>query len=309
MNRQLNQSNNFFEGVIENIYDPEKLDRVQIRIFGIHSESKTAGKTEGIPTASLPWAWVGKPTLSASVSGKGDNHGLLQGVWVYGISRDGDAYQDLIVLGTIPGKPYESANTSLGFNDPDGVYPLLSRVGESDINRLARGETEDTVVLEKNASREKSVSTGNSGDWDEPGTPFNPIYPHNHVKETESGHIQEYDDTPENERIHTYHKAGSFEEIHPDGTKVVKVVGDGYEIILKDKNILVKGNCNITVLGDASLRVEGDMDSLVKGNLNEVIEGNVTRDVKGNSTETISGSKSSITSGTDVIKGAKVIIN
>ena len=43
-------------------------------------------------------------------------------------------------------------------------------------------------------------------------------YPNNHVYESESGHVQEFDDTPGAERIHTYHRAGTFEEIHPDGS-------------------------------------------------------------------------------------------
>ena len=44
--------------------------------------------------------------------------------------------------------------------------------------------------------------------------------------------VQEFDDTPGAERIHTYHRAGTFEEIHPDGSKVIKVVRDEYELYL-----------------------------------------------------------------------------
>ncbi len=61
--------------------------------------------------------------------------------------------------------------------------------------------------------------------------------PFNHVKETESGHIQEFDDTPGAERIQTYHRSGTFEEIHPDGTRVVKVVAKNYTVIMGENDI------------------------------------------------------------------------
>ena len=62
------------------------------------------------------------------------------------------------------------------------------------------------------------------------------------------------------------HSSGSFTEIHPDGSKVVKVVGDNYEIIAGKSNILVVGDTNITYDGnvrqlikkDYVLEVEGD---------------------------------------------------
>ena len=47
----------------------------------------------------------------------------------------------------------------------------------------------------------------------EPRTPYGAQYPFNHVRETESGHIQEFDDTPGRERIHEYHRAGTFYEL------------------------------------------------------------------------------------------------
>jgi hypothetical protein len=69
--------------------------------------------------------------------------------------------------------------------------------------------------------------------------------------------VQEFDDTEGAERIHTYHKAGTFEEIHPDGTRVQKIVGDNFEIVAKDNNVYVKGTCNITVDGTTNLKSGG----------------------------------------------------
>ena len=48
------------------------------------------------------------------------------------------------------------------------------------------------------------------------------LYPFNHVIETESGHYVEIDDTKDNERIHVYHKTGTFLEIDPLGNIILK---------------------------------------------------------------------------------------
>ena len=90
------------------------------------------------------------------------------------------------------------------------------------------------------------------------GTAYVPLYPYNHVTQTESGHSFEMDDTPTRERIRLQHRSGTFTEMHPNGSVVQKIYGNGYEIIANDKNVLVKGVCNITVEGDAHFHVKGD---------------------------------------------------
>ena len=49
------------------------------------------------------------------------------------------------------------------------------------------------------------------------------------------------------ERIHIYHKAGTFEEIYPDGSRVVKVVSDNYTAILGENNIHITKDTNAQV--------------------------------------------------------------
>ena len=44
-------------------------------------------------------------------------------------------------------------------------------------------------------------------------TEYAATYPRNHVFETEGGHIKEYDDTFDKERIHERHSSGSGYEI------------------------------------------------------------------------------------------------
>ena len=70
---------------------------------------------------------------------------------------------------------------------------------------------------------------------------------------SESGHVEEWDDSPSSERLHRYHKTGTFEEIQPDGTKVTKVVGDEYEVTLGKKNVLIEGTVNVTISSDCRI--------------------------------------------------------
>jgi len=90
-------------------------------------------------------------------------------------------------------------------------------------------------------------------------------YPFNHVFESESGHITEVDDSPGAERLYRQHAEGTFEEIHPDGSMVTKIVGDNYEIVIGSENIVIKGSQNITV--------EGSVRELIKGDYIQEIEG------------------------------------
>ena len=96
-----------------------------------------------------------------------------------------------------------------------------------------------------------SALTG--GAWSEPESPYAAEYPFNHVYESESGHIKEYDDTSGAERIHERHTSGSGYEIGPTGTKVTKVVKDNYEIISNDDYLHVRGTRRQTV--DEGVRI------------------------------------------------------
>ena len=116
-------------------------------------------------------------------------------------------------------------------------------------------------------------TTSNDSSFD---TSYSSCYPFNHVRASEAGHVEEWDDTPSAERLHKYHSSGSFEEIQADGTRVVKVVGADYEIVAGEKNISVKGDCNITVTGNCRLLSMGHMVQEVRGDYHL----NVARDMR-----------------------------
>lgn len=125
--------------------------------------------------------------------------------------------------------------------------------------------------------------------FEEPKSAYAAKYPYNHVYESESGHIQEFDDTPGAERYFRRHPTGTFEETHPSGTKVNKIVGDDFLIVQQDRNVHISGKMNIVVDGDAKFYVMGNMDSVVEGSASLLVRGDVTEQIDGNVTQTVNG--------------------
>ena len=291
----------WFVGVVENRNDPAELGRVQVRCLGYHTEDLSL-----IPTADLPWAHVMHPVTDPSMQGLGSTPSfLVEGSWVVGFFRDAREKQQPIIMGTLPGYPEELPDTELGFNDPTGTYPNESKIysghglSESDVSRLARGldsEEHEGLKLRRRLKQDEisiaikpyipTVSDSSIPEfrttWNEPdpkglasdADPYTSAkYPYNHVHESEAGHIHEIDDTPGGERLMQQHSTGSFQEIHPDGSKVVKVVGDNYE--------LIAGTSNVLISGDVSLTMSGNVRELVKGDYVLEVEGNYTQNIHG----------------------------
>lgn len=187
-----------------------------------------------------------------------------------------------------------------GFVDPNGNYPRKSHLNEPDTNRLARGRKIDqTIVKVKEDELIKTIGIANSGTtWSQPPIPYNAEYPYNHVYESESGHIMEFDDTPEKERIHLYHKSGTFSEIDSSGTKVerikghsviivekdqmIHVIGSGHVNLTGDLSIKVSGQCNIQVIGDAAINVGGSAYTTVAGSQSFSVGGDFKVSAGGN---------------------------
>lgn len=126
-------------------------------------------------------------------------------------------------------------------------YPLEDRLTEPTSSRLQRvemiGETivprklEDIGVAKLGDHKSSGVGTDIAyvtDVWEEPPTPYNAKYPYNHVYQSEGGHYIEYDDTPDNERLHWYHKTGTFHEIHPNATTVTKVKRQSYTFVIHE---------------------------------------------------------------------------
>lgn len=220
-----------------------------------------------------------------------------------------------------------------------GSGPHKAELNEPDTNRLAIGcKSDETIIGLKRrtakeqiqtalvAGRSKSVPSSDpaiggqvrtqSSDgptWDERKSEYDARYPYNHVRESESGHTWECDDTPGAERISEYHRSGTHYEVFPDGSKVERIVRDNYTVVLKDNHVQIDGNAYVTI--DKSLRILQNADqesgknfdvqigqganvnvevmqgsvnlTLHDGDYNAYVNGNYTLDVTGNMTERI----------------------
>ena len=270
----------WFVGVVEDRQDPQRLGRVRVRCLGYHTEIH-----EDLKTVDLPWAHPMNPITSATVSGIGQTPlGPVEGTWVVGFFQDGADAQQPIIMGTLPGvaNTLPTKDGSKGFQDRlNGNYPKY--INETDVNRLAvnekstttaPGETSTEVnphptLTLRRADRDLAVGVANTDattvvddvvaaddgkSWNEPEVPYNAVYPHNHVYETEGGHIREYDDTIGSKRIHERHSSGTGYEIADDGTKVTRVKKDNYNIISADEYCHIQGTARQTI--DGGLRVK-----------------------------------------------------
>ena len=102
------------------------------------------------------------------------------------------------------------------------------------------------------------VETSFSGiSIDQPQSISSPVYPFNHVKFTESGHLFEMDDTPNRERLRLMHRSTSNIEFLPNGSRVDMTVGEKFEMC--DSNF--ESHC----LGNSLNNVNGYYDIYVGG--------------------------------------------
>ena len=181
-----------------------------------------------------------------------------------------------MVIGTLPGKPVELAETSKGFYDPNGVYPKYKN--EVDTNRLATNDSNnphlglelrkltrktgvptadfDAVPVEEHIST--AIEASDSDTWNQPEIPYAAVYPFNHVFESESGHVMEIDDTKDNERLFTQHRTGTSQEIDKDGNQVNIIKGDHYNIVSGKRQAVIEGNLDITIGGRHKIYINKD---------------------------------------------------
>ena len=327
----------WFNGVVEDRQDPQKLGRLRVRCVGIHTDNK-----DDLPTADLPWSQLIHPITSSGISGLGSSPGfIVEGTWVFGYFRDGYAMQEPMIIGTLPGKPVELADTSKGFYDPNGVYPRYKN--EVDTNRLATNDSAnphlglelrkltrktgvptadfDEVPLQEHIST--NIEASDSDTWSQPNIPYAAVYPYNHVFESESGHVFEIDDTLDNERLFTQHRTGTSQEIDKDGNQVNIIKGDHYNIVSGKRQAIIEGNADLTIGGrhkiyinkdgatnnhydiqvgpNASVNIQidkGDMNVVLKdGKLNTNVAGDYNMKIGGNMNLDVRGNKTETVSG------------
>ena len=220
MNNFYGDNTRWFVGDVKSVSDPLELGRIQVRVHGIHSDNQI-----DIPDANLPRAQTVVPITEGGTKGIGNNLGIKVGALVFGIFLDGMDSQLPLVLGSMP--KYEEGS-------PGGLST----------NQLARGTNTITKTPD--------IVT------DEPASPYAAVYPKNNVYASESGHVIELDDTPDAERIHIYHKSGTFVEMHPNGD-VVTHMKNGFKTVTGNDKIHVTGTMDMVIDGDMNINVVGDV--------------------------------------------------
>lgn len=301
----------WFTGVIEDVNDPEEMGRYRVRCFGYHSDNKG-----DIPTEDLPWSNVMMPISSASTSGIGQSAtGLVQGSWVIGFFRDGNNAQDSIIMGSIPSMFEARPNYDAGFTDPDQVYPIEASLGKPDTPQPARKDYKDSAVYTSKDSR-SSISvtptapegeTSTSWSLPSPSKVIEPIYPNNHVYQSESGHVLEFDDTSGKERISIFHKSGSYDEVAGGefgGDRSVVIVGDSYEVVIKNKNIYITGDLNLNVDGNMNTKITENYTLDVGKEMKVTVGTTQTVNVGTNQTITVGGAQEMTITGDQDIKAS-----
>jgi hypothetical protein len=212
------QSFGFFIAKVRDLDDPLKLGRVRISLIGHHDLS------DSVQNEELPWA---TPLMSLTdgpyINGRGRAPvGVSIGSLVIGFFLDAKAKRTPMLLGTW-------ATMSNMIEDQSQV-PDLAR-GKESLNQDILGP--------------------------EPKSSFNAQYPFNDAKITRSGHVIEFDDTPESERIRIRHKSGSYFEMNQKGDFIHKASNDSYDIVVKDKIVYIGGDVSLTVKGSVDASISG----------------------------------------------------
>jgi hypothetical protein len=201
------------------------------------------------------------------------------------------------------------------------IYPKKLYLKTSDVNLLARGDVsypkitiDDETLLAGEGGAEEGTrfETGKTegmnnivGPRDDT-TYINPIYPFNHVHETESGHIIELDDTPDFERIHLYHRSGTRIEIANKGDYVEKVVRDKYSVVLGNDFVTITGDVVVNVAGNSYVNTTGNTTLTTGGDTTVTTTGNTLVDTTGTTTVNSTGNTDITTPETLITSNVKI---
>lgn len=220
----------WFTGSVVNEIDPMEVGRVQVRCYGVHSET--------IDDKDLPWAQVVIPATEGTTKGLGNQLGLKVGAMVYGIFLDGRHSQLPLVIGALP--KLEGEDTS--------------------VNKLARG------VQTKEYEPDRTI--GEPADPYGSQYPYNFVYEMSSSSSDSdsASHIKEYDTTPGKERIRERHTSGTFYQMNPDGSMVTHVVKDNYSVIAGNDAIHVTGNVRVFIDQNSITTIQANKIENISGN-------------------------------------------
>lgn len=242
-----------YRGVVENNNDPDESGKCQIRIVGIHPINKSSDG--GVPTEYLPWAEAACP-IFGGISQVGMFGVPCQGAHVFLFFEGGNRTQPRY-FATAPGRPIEPPLSTVGFYDPDEIYPKEPG-GEPDWYK----------------------GKGFSGDG--------PEYTESFALIDKAGNRIEFDSTEGQEKVligvangaSIVFKADGSQETHlAKGTQKtyvggkVEINGGGSNITITGEEVKSTGGSYLSVLGNKKDMVMGSSDKMIMGIENKVAGG------------------------------------
>ena len=261
----------WFIGTVEDRKDPIKLGRCRVRCIGWHNENKSI-----LPTEALPWAQLSFPNNNTNP------YPIKEGDMVFGFFIDGTNAQEPLILGVFPGIPLTAADPNMGFFDPrtsselsnapikpeDSETPYPRKLDEPTTSRLARNDADfpPHQVTSKAAKKLNKV---------EPDSYYEAEYPYNNVYESESGHALEFDDTRGKERIHLYHRSGSYTEWNASGDRAERIERNKFTVVVGDEEVYVQGDVRVYVDGNVTMEVGGNFKADIGGTCEITSGGNM----------------------------------
>jgi len=278
-----------------------KLGRVRVRIIGIHTEDVDTLPTNELPWAfpaspieSASMNGIGQSPIGVvegtwiiGFTRDGDLYndliyfgtlGGISGTSGLGGFQDQDGRYPIPRFVGEPDTNRLARNTEAVYPEYDDEGNIVSPVYDTQGDEIEMQYDADGKIIELDKDGRPAKPTlitrkrahtvddiwSSLNIYDEPETPYDADYPYNHVKETESGHVIELDDTTDKERIHVFHRAGTFYEIHPTGLKVTKNVNDNFSLTIENDHVYVRGNRLVTVEGNEEVYVVGNQDVRIR---------------------------------------------
>ena len=265
-------------GIPISFIDPTTLSVItQSKLWGDTSYFATAEKSTGNP--AKPKLQAGDIVQIAGVRGMQEVNGRI--FRCISCSDSGGAFT--MTLGTVDGSAWAGPAPIAWKTGGAGLG--TASISDQAVSTLSFSQyLEGGVVIPhhphwslcwKADQRERQINIGSpnavtgveEGHWNQPTGDFNARYPFNHVYESESGHLMEYDDTPGGERIQQMHRSGTYYEIDHNGTKVDYVKGDNYDIRIHDDYMYVKGKVAHTFDDEVMIRYNDRADISAKWKL------------------------------------------
>jgi hypothetical protein len=266
--------NIFYRAVVEDNNDGGK-GKVRVRVLGVHSEiNKRTGKNMGVPVDELPWAEIMAP---ANVHGGNGTYGKtgipLQGTWVW-VFFDGGDWNRPVISGIIYGGETKKPTGSVGFEDPDAVYPEADKIEDGTTRTSANRKVGETGIISvKDANRDIAIPTATGYTHDEEKEQTTGVsYPLNESQAWTDGSFWEHDVTAGG-RTHWFHNSGTYTEVLPSGAHTLNVVDNQKVIVYKNSERLVKINETHTVQGESLYKIDLKRTIIVGGDSKEVVMG------------------------------------